>query len=77
MSVVGFALVLDGDVSSFTRSVLTEMQAKGLAVNAISPAERARMREAVKPVIEKFTAVVGPDLVNQAYAEIERVRKQR
>jgi tripartite ATP-independent transporter DctP family solute receptor len=57
--------------------VLTEMQAKGLAVNAISPAERARMREAVKPVIEKYTAVVGPDLVKQAYAEIERVRKQR
>jgi tripartite ATP-independent transporter DctP family solute receptor len=57
--------------------VLTEMQAKGLVVNAISPAERARMREAVRPVIEKYTAVVGPDLVKQAYAEIERVRKQQ
>lgn len=57
--------------------VLTEMQAKGLTVNTISPAERARMREAVKPVIEKYTAVVGPDLVKQAYAEIERVRKSQ
>jgi TRAP-type C4-dicarboxylate transport system substrate-binding protein len=56
--------------------VLTEMRAKGLVVNEISPEERVRMREQVKPVIEKHTATVGPDLVKQAYAEIERVRRQ-
>lgn len=56
--------------------VLAEMKAKGLVVNEISPEERARMREAVKPVIEKHTATVGPELVKQAYAEIERVRRQ-
>ena len=55
--------------------VLAEMKAKGLIVNDISPEERGRMRDKVKPVIEKYTAVVGPDLVKQAYAEIERVRK--
>jgi tripartite ATP-independent transporter DctP family solute receptor len=57
--------------------VLAEMKAKGLVVNDISAEERARMREKVKPVIEKFTNVVGPDLVKQAYAEIEKVRKQK
>lgn len=57
--------------------VLAEMKTKGLLVNEISPEERARMRDKVKPVIEKYTAVVGPDLVKQAYAEIERVRKQK
>ena len=57
--------------------VLAEMKAKGLLVNEISPEERARMRDKVKPVIEKYTAVVGPDLVKQTYAEIERVRKQK
>lgn len=57
--------------------VLAEMKAKGLIVNEISPEERARMRDKVKPVIEKYTAVVGPDLVKQTYAEIERVRKQK
>lgn len=56
--------------------VLTEMKAKGLQFNDITPAERARMRDAVKPVVEKYTAVIGADLVKQAYAEIERVRKQ-
>ena len=55
--------------------VLAEMKAKGLIVNDISPEERGRMRDKVKPVIEKYTAVVGPDLVKQAYADIERVRK--
>ena len=54
--------------------VLAEMKAKGLIVNEISPEERARMRDKVKPVIEKYTAVVGPDLVKQAYAEIEKAR---
>ena len=57
--------------------VLAEMKAKGLIVNDISPEERGRMRDKVKPVIEKYTAVVGPDLVKQAYAEIERVRKTK
>ncbi len=57
--------------------VLAEMKAKGLLVNEISPEERARMRDKVKPVIEKYTAVVGADLVKQAYAEIERVRQQK
>ena len=57
--------------------VLAEMKAKGLLVNEISPEEQARMRDKVKPVIEKYTAVVGPDLVKQTYAEIERVRKQK
>ena len=49
----------------------------GLLVNEVSSEERARMRDKVTPVIEKYTAVVGPDLVMQAYAEIERVRKQK
>lgn len=54
--------------------VLGEMKAKGLVVNEIAPAELARMREKVKPVIEKYTVTVGADLVKQAYAEIEKAR---
>jgi tripartite ATP-independent transporter DctP family solute receptor len=56
--------------------VLAEMKAKGMQINDVAPQERARMRDAVKPVVEKYTAVIGADLVKQAYAEIERVRKQ-
>ncbi len=53
------------------------MKAKGLIVNDLSAKERARMRDKVKPVIQKYTTVVGLDLVKQAYAEIERVRRQK
>ena len=54
--------------------VLGEMKAKGLLVNEIAPAELARMRDKVKPVIEKYTVTVGADLVKQAYAEIEKAK---
>lgn len=57
--------------------VLIEMKAKGLIVNDISPEERARMREKVKPVVEKYTNVIGAELVRQTYAEIEKVRQQK
>ena len=53
------------------------MKATGLAVNEISPEERARMREKVKPVVDKYTSMIGVDLVNQTYAEIEKARKQK
>jgi tripartite ATP-independent transporter DctP family solute receptor len=58
------------------KKVLAEMKAKGLVVNEISPEEHARMREKVKPVVEKYTSVVGPDLVKQTYAEIEKAKKK-
>ena len=52
------------------------MKAKGLIVNEISPEERVRMSDKVKPVIEKDKTVVGPDLVKQAYVEKEKARKK-
>ena len=57
--------------------VLAEMKAKGLLVNDISAKERAQTRDKAQPVIEKHTAVVGLERVKQAYAEVERVRKQK
>ena len=47
-----------------------------MQVNDVAPQEPARMRDAVEPVVDKYTAVIGADLVKQAVAEIERVRKQ-
>ena len=50
---------------------------RGMTLNEIAPEERAKMQEKVKPVIDKYTKQVGEDLVKQAYAEIELVRKQK
>ena len=54
---------------------LTELQAKGMAFNEIAPAEQARMRAAVKPIYDKFTAEYSPDVVNLFKTELDRVSK--
>jgi TRAP-type transport system periplasmic protein len=57
--------------------VLADLKAKGMAFNEIPPEEVAKMREKVKPVVDKYTKEVGEDLVKQTYAEIDKVRKQK
>jgi tripartite ATP-independent transporter DctP family solute receptor len=47
---------------------------KTMTVTEIPPAEMAKIRAAVKPVVDKYTAEVGPALVKQLYAEIDKVR---
>lgn len=38
----------------------------GIKVNALAPQEHARLREKVQPVVEKYTKILGEDLVKQA-----------
>ena len=45
-----------------------------LEVTELAPEEFAKMRERVKPVIEKYTQQVGPEFVGRVYAEIDKVR---
>lgn len=45
-----------------------------IAVNDISPAEKDRFRERVKPVIEKFSRQLDQSLVKLMYDEIAKVR---
>jgi tripartite ATP-independent transporter DctP family solute receptor len=46
----------------------------GMQINDLPPQEIARMREKVKPVIDKYTAQVGEALVQEFYAELEKAR---
>jgi TRAP-type transport system periplasmic protein len=70
------------EAGAFERQVSREMnekskenlKSKGMTVIEITPEERARMREKVSAVTEKFTKQFGEDLVKQMYAEIEKVR---
>jgi TRAP-type transport system periplasmic protein len=48
-----------------------------MEVNVVSPQEIARMREKVKPVVDKYTKEVGEALVKELYAEIDKVQKQK
>ena len=54
---------------------LGELKAKGMQHNEITPAELARMRAAVKPVAERFSAEYDPAKVKLFNAELERIQK--
>ncbi len=54
---------------------LGELQAKGMVYNEIAPAEMARMRAAVRPVYDKFSAAYDPAIVTLFKTELERVSK--
>jgi tripartite ATP-independent transporter DctP family solute receptor len=54
---------------------LADLKKAGMQVTELSPAELQRIREKVKPVIEKHTAAVGADVVKQVQDEIAKVRK--
>lgn len=51
------------------------LRSKGMAVTEFAPQELDKMRAAVKPALEKFSAKIGPEFVESFYAEIEKARK--
>lgn len=59
------------------KDAVGQLHAKGMAVTELAPAELDKMRQSVKPVIEKFSASIGPDFVKGFYAEVEKARKAK
>ena len=47
---------------------------KTMEYTELSPAETAKIRTKLKPVIDKYSANVGADFAKQVYAEIDKVR---
>jgi len=69
------------EARDFERRISLENTAQALAflkskmtVNELSPAEMDRMREKVKPVIDKFSKEYGEALARELFAEIAKVR---
>ncbi len=54
--------------------LLAQIKAKGGIYTEISLAERARMRDMLKPVYEKYARNLGEDVVRQTQAELEKYR---
>ena len=54
-----------------SRKVLTD---HGMQLNEIAPTEIARMKEAVKPVTDKYTSQLDPALIRAFQAELERTK---
>ena len=55
--------------------VLAELKAKGMTVTELPPAELAKLRDKMKPVIDKHSATVGAEVVAAIRAELAKVRK--
>jgi tripartite ATP-independent transporter DctP family solute receptor len=55
---------------------LNELKQK-MEVTELPPAELAKVREKLKPVIEKYSANVGTDFAKKVFAEIEKVRSKK
>ena len=55
---------------------LANLKKAGMQVNELPAAERARLREAVKPVYERHAATIGPETVAKMQESLAQVRKQ-
>jgi tripartite ATP-independent transporter DctP family solute receptor len=56
-------------------SILEELKKNGMQVTELPPAEVAKLREKMKPVIAKHSASVGDATVKAVMAELDKVRK--
>lgn len=57
--------------------LLEQIKAKGGVYTEIPLAERARMRDMLKPVYDKYTRTLGEDVVRQTLAELDKSRAER
>lgn len=54
-----------------------EMRKVGMTVDEFPIAETAKMKELMKPVIEKYSKEVGESFVKSVYAEVDRIKKSK
>ena len=62
-------LMDEGDIA-----VEGKLKAAGMAIGTLSPAELTKLQTLTKPVVDKYTAVIGADFVKEFYAEIDKAR---
>ena len=73
------------EARDYQRKVAREMEAKsreflvrsGMQINDVPAEEIARMRETVRPVIDKYAPQVGEALVKEFYDELAKARGQK
>ncbi len=56
------------------KDVIGKFGTAGVKVDAIAPADLAKIQEKVKPVVAKFAPQIGEDFIKEFYAEIDKVR---
>jgi tripartite ATP-independent transporter DctP family solute receptor len=56
------------------KDVIQKFTAAGVKVDAIAPADLAKIQEKVKSVVTKFAPQIGEDFIKEFYAEIDKAR---
>ena len=56
------------------KEVIGKFGTAGVKVDAVPPAELAKIQDKVKPVVTKFAPQIGEDFIKEFYAEIDKVR---
>ena len=56
------------------KEVIKKFGDAGVTVDAVPPAELAKIQEKVKPVVAKFAPQIGEEFIKGFYAEIEKAR---
>ena len=56
------------------KEVIGKYGTAGDKVDAIAPADLAKIQDKVKPVVTKFAPQIGEDFIKEFYAEIDKVR---
>lgn len=62
------------DTREEASKAMADLKAKGMEINALSPAEAARMRDQLTKVYALIAADVGMDLWNDTQAELKKIR---
>lgn len=61
-------------IDEANKDVVAKLEAGGMKVNVLSDAELGKLREKVKPIVDKYAPVIGPDLVKEFMEEIAKAR---
>ena len=56
------------------KDVIAKFGQAGVKVDAVAPADLAKIQDKVKPVVTKFAPQIGEEFIKEFYAEIDKVR---
>jgi TRAP-type transport system periplasmic protein len=61
-------------INEANKDVVAKLEAGGMKVNVLPEAELAKLREKVRPIVDKYAPVIGADLVKEFQDEIAKAR---
>jgi tripartite ATP-independent transporter DctP family solute receptor len=64
-------------IREFSTKALDELKKNGLQVTSLPDAEQARLREKLKPVVEKHSKDAGEATAKAMFAELEKIRGKK